>query len=132
MAAKSPHPKPLRVRAYECKVKYFDWRTTVHAETASKARYRYWLHVREPYPDVRLIDIEVLSCGPPVTDDKFRRIAEYRGVPFAHVGMRVIACGKPGVLVGANDSSNFDVLFEGGVVGNCHPNYQMEYLSDGR
>lgn len=129
--ASKPTAAPLRVRAYECKVKGFDWSTTIHAETAGKARYRYWLRVSDPCPDVKFTDIRVLSCGPPVTSDSFRRIAEYRGVPFARVGMRVIADGKRGVLVGANDSSNFDVLFEGGGVGNCHPNYNMEYLTNG-
>ena len=109
-------------------MKNTDWHRTVHAETAGKARYRYWLGVREAREDVKITDIRVLSCGAPRTDEAFRRIAEYRGVPFARVGMSVIVDGKPGVLVGANDSSNFDVLFESGGIGNCHPNWHMEYL----
>ena len=78
---------------------------------------------------MKLTDIRVLSCSAPRTEDKFRRIAEMRGMPHsARVGMRVTVDGKPGVLVGANDSANFDVRFEGGGVGNCHPGWRMEFV----
>lgn len=120
------------LRAYECSVRGTDWHRTVHAESAGKAKSEYWRDVTEPWPDVPFTAVTCRVIGGPVTSDAFRRTAEYRGVPFARVGMRVQAGEWHGVIVGNNDSANFDVLFEDGPFkgqkGNCHPNYQMRYF----
>jgi hypothetical protein len=124
-------PVSLRVRAYSCWPKQRpDWATTIHAFTPSAARCEAWRGIREAWDGIKYTDMRSRFIGAPVTDDDFRRVAESRGVPFARVGMGVIVDGKPGVLVGANDSANFDVMFEGGRVGNCHPNWNMEYLRE--
>lgn len=47
-----------KLRAFACSVRGSDWgETTVHALSRSKARYRHWIHVREPWPDIKLMDI---------------------------------------------------------------------------
>ncbi len=62
----------------------------------------------------------------------FRRCMEYRGIPFARIGMRVLVDGKPGAIVGHNDSANLDVLFDGDRhASNCHPGWMVVYLDDG-
>ncbi len=122
------------LRAYECNVRGKDWQHTIHATTAGKAKAEYWRGVRESWPDLPFTLVTCCVSGPPVTSDAFRRTAEYRGLPFAHVGMRVEVEGQPGVIVGSNDSANFDVLFMAGPhkgqKGNCHPHYQMKYFGE--
>lgn len=119
------------VRSYACRVKDHSHEETVHATTASKARYAYFLDIRDCLPDLKIMDIRVRSLGGPVTTDRFARCAAYRGVPFARVGMRVEVGGKPGMIVGHNSSANFNVLFDGEDVPlNCHPNWMIAYFDE--
>lgn len=37
------------IRAYECNVIGTNWQTVIHAQSAGKARYLYWLDVHEYY-----------------------------------------------------------------------------------
>lgn len=54
------------------------------------------------------------------------RLNKNRGTSF-HIGQRITVDGKPGVIVGANESSNLDVLFDGGKRAfNCHPTWKVE------
>lgn len=122
----------MNIRAYECRVKGFDWSGTIHAESAAKAKYRYWRDVSEPWPDVKFTHIRCRLLGAPITDESFAKTAQYRGVPFAKIGMRVQVEGRSGVIVGKNSSANFEVLFDDGphkgLTLNCHPNWRMKYF----
>lgn len=60
--------------------------------------------------------------------DTFERVKKVRGLDFAFMGMRVLACGKMGCIVGGNESSNLDVVFDGEYHKiNCHPYYEIVY-----
>ncbi len=102
-----------------------------YAFSAGKARSNYWRDVRESWPDVPYTAIRS-RAGQPTQTKAFRRTAEYRGLPFAAIGMRVECEGHPGVIADANDSANFDVFFTGGphkgLTGNCHPHSKMKYF----
>lgn len=123
-----------QVKAFECGIKGTEWTREICAETRSKARYRYLLDLWDSYPDFSFKDITVRCIGAPRTDSDFERTARNRGVPFAKVGMKVECEGRAGVIVGRNNSANFDVLFtEGkhsGQVLNCHPNWMMRYFDN--
>lgn len=120
------------LRAYECQIRGCDWTRTFHATSPGKAKAAYWREAREPFPDLPFTAIRIVSVGPPATSDDFRRTAEYRGVPFARIGMRVEVGGDAGVITGNNASANFNVLFhEGkhtGIELNCHPNWMIKYF----
>ena len=65
----------------------------------------------------------------------FAHTAEYRGVPFARIGMKVrFSNGDEGIIKGKNSSANFNVLFTSGdnkgLTLNCHPNWHITYLND--
>lgn len=116
------------IRPWVCSWMHFE--RTVYAASRSKARYSYWLDLREVF-QCRLVDIKVLSCGR-VNDgqaEAFRYTAERRGIPLAYIGMKVITKRGPGVIAGADDSANLRVVLEeDGRVIHAHPHYQMTYL----
>lgn len=60
-------------------------------------------------------------------------VREYYGVT-ACIGRRVVAMGKPGII--AEDRGNYiGVNFDEdkpGVIFNCHPTYEVEYLEMGK
>jgi hypothetical protein len=57
-----------------------------------------------------------------------QRTFSYRGIEFAHIGMRIQVNGKMGTICGTNSSCNLDVCFDGNnFVTNCHPNYKTKY-----
>lgn len=100
--------------------------TVINTTSAGKARYEYLMDVREVAPDATFADIRVRKLGPAHTSEQFTRTAAYRGMPNVRCGQRVIAFGAHGVIVGHNDSANFEVQFaedsefKGGR-GNVHP-----------
>lgn len=100
--------------------------TVINAPSAGKARYEYLMDVRDVAPDATFADIKVRKIGTAHTSERFKHNAAYRGMPDVRCGQRVIACGVNGVIVGHNDSANFEVLFaedsefKGGR-GNVHP-----------
>lgn len=118
------------VFAWECNVRGKDWQRTINHLTAGKARYEYLLDLRDAWPDATFADITVRKVGAARTSDAFKRTATYRGMPALQCGQRV-EIRSPygpalGVIVGHNDSMNFDVLFDEdtyfkGGVGNVHP-----------
>lgn len=122
------------LRAYECGVKETTWSRTIHATSPGKAKREYFRDVRESWPDVKYTQLTCRVAGPPQTSDAFRRIATYRDLPFAKVGMAIEVEGHRGVIVGANDSSNFDVLFtdgpHAGTKGNSHPHWMTKYFGE--
>ena len=124
----------MNLQAYEVSVIGTEWTRTVHALSRGKAKYEYWLDVREPWPDIKFTQIRCRTLGSPRNTDAFSNTAAKRGVPFARIGMRVQVGPDFGLLVDRNDSMNFQVLFtsgkyEGQVV-NCHPNWMMKYFAD--
>lgn len=107
------------------------WRTVL-AMSPSKARYEYWLRLRDPWPEAKLIDIRSRVIALTAEDEDVDRIAKYRMVP-ARIAMRVELEGKVGYIVGANSSANLDVIFPGHYGDhpvNCHPNWKMRYFND--
>ena len=118
------------VFAWECNVRGKDWQRTINHLTAGKARYEYLLDLRDAWPDATFADITVRKIGPAQTSEAFRRTATYRGMPGLTCGTRVEVCSGSqralGVIVGHNESANFDVLFDEdtyfkGGIGNVHP-----------
>lgn len=128
------------VRPYECSIPEFicegqPFSKTVLAQSAGKARYQVLLDLRESGWEPKFQDIIVRSVNAlsmPMLA-AFARTAEYRGVPFARIGMNVEVEGHPGVIVDKNDSANFDVHFTGGphkgTTLNCHPNWTMKFFA---
>lgn len=125
---KAPVPKRT-VYAWECNVRGKDWRHTINHLTAGKARYEYLLDLRDAWPDATFADITVRKLGPAHTSEAHKRTADYRGRPELTCGRRVEVCSGGeralGVIVGHNDSANFEVLFDEdtyfkGGVGNVH------------
>lgn len=66
--------------------------------------------------------------------ERFERMKERRGIPFAYIGQRVILHSGTrgdiqGTICGANHSDNLDIVFDGtSWTENCHPHYQLDYL----
>jgi len=137
--------KPQQVRAFECQVIGSEvlaegpFTATEYALTRSKARYLYYLHLKDCWEDVRFQDIKVT----PVSGRgwcsmaqlaAFQRTADARGLPFARIGMKVECDGDPGFIADKNDSGNFDVVFthgqRAGHRGNCHPRWRMKYFRE--
>ena len=101
----------MKLRAFACSVKGSNWgETTVHAFTRSKARYLHWRHVREPWPETKLIDIDVRLLGAPRNTPEFEHTKKYRGVSF-NIGDRVRVGESEGYVADRNDSANFQVQF---------------------
>ena len=138
-------PAIVSPRLFECRVPGFicegvEYSKTVFAQTAGKARYRClrdlhdagWESIEFKHIHVRVT--ESLSMR---TIEAFARTAGYRGVPFARIGMRVQVGNHQGIIVGNNDSANFQVFFTAGphrgLDLNCHPKWMMKYFApDGR
>ena len=92
-----------------------EWQETIYnAETAGKARYQYFLDVREPWPDVKLTDLRVRKVGGPKANDMFRHVARMRGMPDIQPGERITSGYGDGVIVDAGGGANFVILFDSG------------------
>lgn len=136
-------PAAVRVSTYECWVPGFErdgsnWtQTTILAASPGKARYQRYLDLREAGWEVPFQAIRVRSLGARIVlsesrEAAFAHTAKSRGLSFAQIGMRVEVEGNAGVIIGTNDSANFDVLFtsgpRAGQKGNCHPRWMMTYF----
>ncbi|GGF72193.1 hypothetical protein GCM10010912_16630 [Paenibacillus albidus] len=112
---------------------------TIQGETPGKAKYAYWEYLQdglweEPFSEV----FRFLHCrkigGFKVSDlfsnrVDFERVCERRGIPFAYQGMEIEVNGQSGVIVGANNSGNLDVCFDGKwYPENCHPWWRTKYF----
>lgn len=105
----------------------------MNARSSGKAKYLYLLDVRDYWPDVTFMDLFARRIGPPVTSEAFKRTAAYRGLPELRCGQAVeVKIGREpgvarGVIVGHNESANFEVLFDddsphfAGLTLNVHP-----------
>lgn len=129
-----------QVYAWECNVRGKDWQRTINHATAGKARYEYLIDLRESWPDATFAEITVRKIGPAHTSEAFQKTATYRGMPELRCGQRVEIRSPEGpalgVIVGHNDSANFDVLFDAdtyfkGGIGNVHPS-ELRVVADER
>ncbi len=105
-----------------------------YATTRSKARYLYLLDVSDVNDSIRFQDIRVRPVKALPYSVGFASNAKYRGIPEAHIGMRVEVDGEPGIIAGHNDSANLDVAFTDGKFRgqtlNCHPRWMMRYFRE--
>jgi hypothetical protein len=54
-----------------------------------------------------------------------------RDIKFAYLGMKVEVDGKPGRIVGCNNSLNLDICFDGEFWrSNCHPWWRIKYYDN--
>lgn len=108
--------------AFEVRVRWLDKGSIVNERTAGRAKASVFGDLDEY---CKFTDLRVRKLGPPHTSAAFLRTAKYRGMPDLRCGDEVNVCGRRGLVVGHNDSANFDVLFhEGdwaGCVLNVHP-----------
>jgi len=117
-----------QVFAFECSVKGTDWRQIINHSSPGKAKYDYWLDVRESWPDVPFTAIRCRKIGAAHSSPDFIRNAAYRGLPDVRCGQRVRVDDSTGIIVSHNSSANFDVLFDkdapkfAGLTLNVHPN----------
>lgn len=122
----------MALRAFACRLRGETHETVIHATSPGRAKHEYLLDL--DFAGVKYTDIRVRLLGRPINTDGIRRVAEYRGVPFARAGMEVIVGTSRGWIVGHNASANFDVeFFSGPYAGervNCHPNSEIAYLAD--
>src|SRR6185312_14681202 len=104
--------------------------TIVVARSAGQAKYRHFLNVRDAWCEFPFTAVRARAVPGFHESERFRANAEYRGIPFAKVGMRVrFDDGQEGTIVGHNDSANLDVILDGdNEVLNCHPAWQISYL----
>lgn len=120
------------LRAFACRVRGCDHETVINSTSIGRAKREFLINL--DIDGIEFTDIRVRRLGAPVTTDDLRRIAEYRGVPFARAGMLVQVGGDRGRIIGHNSSANFDVLFEegrwAGQVLSCHPLSEIVYLND--
>lgn len=112
--------------AWEVSVKGTDWTKIVNARTSGQAKRDYHLDVRDAWPDVPYTAMRCRKIGAPHTSERFKHNARYRGLPDVRCGQRVKVGDARGVIVGHNESANFDVLFDAdskyrGMKLNCHP-----------
>lgn len=114
------------VAAYEVCVRHPNgertWARVINARSAGAAKYEYFLDLQDPWPDIPYTALRVRCVSKRcVTPTGFARVAEYRGVSYG-CGDRVRVGERQGVVVGHNDSSNFQVLMDGDrYPGNVHP-----------
>ena len=114
--------------------------TTIIARSAGVAKYQKYLDVGECFDSFKsfLRSVSVRRIGPagrcPVSDSeaqRFEHVKEIRGIEFVRIGMRVEVDGRSGVIVGANNSANLDVIFDGqNHKGNVHPYWETVYFGD--
>jgi len=110
----------------------------VDAASPAAAKYRYFLELDslfETFSDflrnvASVRKVSVAERRATSRQAAFDRVKKYRGVEFAEIGMRVLVGDRPGVILGANASANFDVDI-GGVVCNVHP-HAITYPEEAR
>lgn len=120
--------------AFEVSVNGTDWTKIINHRSAGKAKYEYYLDVREVWPDVSITAMRARKIGKPRSSEGFQRNAKYRGMPDVKCGDRVRVGNSLGVIVGHNSSANFNVLFDddapryAGLKLNVHPQ-EIELLN---
>lgn len=117
------------VYAFDVWVAGTDWHASINDRTAGRAKADYFRDVKESWPDIPFTAMRARKIGAPQSNVDFVRTAIYRGFERGAIkcGDRVRTGSGTGVIVGANSSANFDVLFDddspryAGLKLNCHP-----------
>ncbi len=115
------------VFSFEVSAVGLQWSQTVNAHTPGKAKYEYWLTLRESYPDLPITAMRSRKVGAPQSTEQFLYTARYRRLPEVRCGQRVRVGKGTGAIVGSNSSANFNVLFDldsplyPGLTLNVHP-----------
>lgn len=124
------------MKQFECYPKgRRDWAMRIFASTIGKAKSDYHRHISDPYPDYPFTDIRAREVYDYVTPEVFYRMAKYRRIPFAKVGMKVtFKDGDEGVIIGYNHGMNLDVYITKGKrqghQGNYHPHWEIAYHNE--
>ena len=131
------------LKSFESRIdNYFDGSPLVsnHIATShSQARYRFWREHSEVLRDYKhcMSFIKAKSLGAINKKhffkdvDKFNRVCEKRGIPFAKQGMSIDIDGLKGFIVGADDSMNLEVMIEDAMyIAHCHPTWETTYYDD--
>lgn len=85
----------------------------VNARSRGTAKYGCWLSWHDTDERLKITDMRARKVGAPVTTEQHERTMKMRVRPDLRAGVRVVAEGDPGVVVGTNSSGNFDVLLDG-------------------
>jgi hypothetical protein len=114
------------VFAFEVGVKGAPWPPEiVNAATRGRAKAEYFSGLRDPWPDIPWTALRARKVSGPLTSAAFLRVAKMRNLPGLRCGDRVRAKDGTweGIVVGHNDSANFEVLIDGQgpFPGNVHP-----------
>lgn len=123
----------------------YDRQATAYGEAPGKAKYNLYLELGDLFDSfneflrfvesIRLVH-KFRPCDLFGDVEQFERMKEYRNIPFAFMGMKVILKSKSrgnikGTIVGSNDSMNLDICFDGSChKENCHPHYELIYLDN--
>lgn len=128
------------MKTFEIRLRGFDNEACalVNSETAGMAKYKYFLTLDGLFDSFQQYLQSVRSCKCVAFANRdnfscckgydFEKTKKYRQVPLAEIGTVVELNGNRGVIVGANDSCNFDVAFGNGVY-NCHPHHKLVYFN---
>jgi len=112
-----------------------DLTETIIAKTASQARYSFYLKMDFDQPYKQLFKyIRVKTIGRTRVSDffgdeqQFKGVCEKRGINFCYQGMTIDIDGQKGIVVGANNHCNLEVVMEGTTYAqNCHPYWKATY-----
>lgn len=120
------------LKAFACRPKWSNHEEVIYHKTAGKAK-AVLMRQLDCYTDLKYTDLRARKIPDPPESKDFRRTANYRDVPFAYIGQKVILGQKrKGIIVGCNSSANFNVLITEGrgkdLILNCHPNWALVYL----
>jgi hypothetical protein len=118
---------------------------SAYGETSGKAKYNLFLELGDLFDSfaefLRFVSsvkiIHKFSPSDLFGDiQSFELMKEYRNIPFAFMGMKVILKSNnrgnlKGTIVGSNDSMNLNVCFDGTYCKeNCHPHHELIYLDN--
>lgn len=102
---------------------------TVYGHTRGAAKYLKWLEVSDAWDGLPITKMRcraIPSAEAPGTPEKVLRVGKARGCPWVRCGHRVQRGADLGTIVGANDSQNWEVLWDlesslPGVTAPVHP-----------
>lgn len=119
-------------------------RSTYIAESPAKAKQQHYRYLQDGIwedkffnvvKDMKCKKIGIASLNSLYGDtETFERMKLHRKIPFAYLGMKILASGKSATIVGSNGSMNLDVVFDGQWrKSNIHPLWKTIYFDkDGK
>lgn len=125
-------------KTFACTIEnYFgsDVTEIIVAKKASQARYSFYLKMdldvsyKQIFRYIKVKTIGRTKVSDFFTDEEqFKGVCEKRGIQFCYQGMIIDVDGKKGIIVGANNHCNLEVVMEGSIYAqNCHPYWQTTY-----